>query len=54
MTRTIPLLVFFLVPAAAFAHPGQHLHPHGAGPWLAALAVGAIAAGVTWAAHPRR
>ena len=33
-----------LLPAAALAHPGAHLHPHGAGDWLTvALGLGLVA-----------
>lgn len=54
MTRTALLLA--LLPAAAAAHPGGHLHPHGAEApaWLLIAVVAAAAAAVGVALGTRR
>jgi hypothetical protein len=47
------LIIALAAPAAAQAHPGHLLHPHGVGNALAAIAVAAAVAAVAWLLHPR-
>jgi hypothetical protein len=44
------LIIALAAPAAAQAHPGHLLHPHGVGH---AIAVAAAVAAVGWLLHPR-